>query len=548
MISNKITSLKDIKFFSEQHITLAIFGLLFSTAIVSSLWSGQLFGKLELLAIWIGLFILAALGLMTLSRLTFDHMHRGGAAFSKNNRYVLLCFLLLEIVFLVILLSNYPGFCSPDSNDIVNQALGASYYQNHFRYDGLSNHHPIFYTFVFWIIWVLTGSSSIPDLAIFIFLVLQSTCIAVGVAWAIGWLNRHCSSRLLVAFVSLLIVLSPVLLVHAGTMWKDVPFAVALLLLVLRLFDFSEKEALVWKDYFVLFGLCLAVSLLRNNGIYVSALVLLYMIWAFQGFRKRLIAVLASLITVLAIIQGPVFAVCHVAQGHFAETVSVPLQQIAAVVAANGEITEDQAAFFNQIRPLGEVAEAYSPSSTNSVKFSSSFNDGFLESHKIEFLLTWMQVVIQNPGITFKAWVNLTCGYWQPGYLADIGSRVTIYGNAPTSLLGISFDPYAYFAAFSKMFPGFFSMGNVIWAVLISLGILILRNQRNDLRKQITCFTPLLALELTLLIAAPIASDFRYILGMYFSLPFLLIMGNVFGLKEAWRPAAADVSDNSRNT
>lgn len=149
------------------------------------------------------------------------------------------------MLLVLILLSNYPGFCSPDSNDIVNQALGISQYQNHFRYDGLSNHHPFFYTFIFWLIWTISGSSSDPTFAVFLFLLVQSTFVSVCIAWALSWFNKHCSSRTLVALVSVASILSPVLLVHAVTMWKDVPFAVTFLVLVLKLFDYSGKA--VWE-------------------------------------------------------------------------------------------------------------------------------------------------------------------------------------------------------------------------------------------------------------------------------------------------------------
>lgn len=445
--------------------------------------------------------------------------------------FSLSCFIVLEVLFLLALLSNYPGFCSVDSNDIVNQALGISQYQNHFRYDGLSNHHPIFYTFIFWLIWIMSGSTSDPTFAVFLFLLVQSTFVSACIAWALGWFNKRCSSCALVILVSAASILSPVLLVHAVTMWKDVPFAVTFLVLVLKLFDYSTKTVWERKDYIGLFLLCLAISLLRNNGIYISILLFLYMIFVFKDLRKKLIGMLVTLILTMGFIQGPIFNACSISQGHFSESVSVPLQQIAAVAADDaGIITKEQEEFLNNIRPLSEIAEAYNPIGTNPVKFSPSFSDAYLESHKVEFMKTWAEIVIANPGIAVRSWIDLTCGYWQPGYSADIGSRVTIFGEQPTSTVGLTFNPYVYFSALNTELSWLFSMGNVIWLVVAALCILILRNKRNGIAKRMTCFVPMLALELTLLIAAPIVSDFRYLLGLYLLIPFLFILGDLFGL------------------
>ena len=96
----------------------------------------------------------------------------------------LLCFAALEVSFLAVLLSNWPGFCSTDSNDIVNQVLGVSEWSTWHRYDGLANHHPIFYTFLVWVVFQATAFFGSVDLSIGIFLFLQMTVAALCSAGA----------------------------------------------------------------------------------------------------------------------------------------------------------------------------------------------------------------------------------------------------------------------------------------------------------------------------------------------------------------------------
>lgn len=53
----------------KSFIVPAVFGLLLSSAVVVSLWANQVMGKLELLALWVGLAFVATLGLSLLSKL-----------------------------------------------------------------------------------------------------------------------------------------------------------------------------------------------------------------------------------------------------------------------------------------------------------------------------------------------------------------------------------------------------------------------------------------------------------------------------------------------
>lgn len=74
-------------------------------------------------------------------------------------------------------------------------------------------------------------------------------------------------------------------------------------------------------------------------------------------------------------------------------------------------------------------------------------------------------------------------------------------------------------------------MGSSTWLVLIALGVLVLRCKPVGLFKRVTCFIPLLALIVSLMVAVPIISNFRSILTIYLSIPFLLVLGNLFDVE-----------------
>lgn len=76
-------------------------------------------------------------------------------------------------------------------------------------------------------------------------------------------------------------------------------------------------------------------------------------------------------------------------------------------------------------------------------------------------------------------------------------------------------------------------MGNAIWIVLVSLFVMLINCKQAAARKKLSVLSPLLSLKLTILIATPIVSDFRYILNFFIMAPFLLYLGNVFGIRDS---------------
>ena len=71
---------------------------------------------------------------------------------------------------------------------------------------------------------------------------------------------------------------------------------------------------------------------------------------------------------------------------HFAESISIPLQQIAYTAKSNDSLDEEHE-FFENIISVEEMKKLYVKNSADEVKFSPNFNDNFLDTHKFEFLI-----------------------------------------------------------------------------------------------------------------------------------------------------------------
>ena len=63
------------------------------------------------------------------------------------------------------------------------------------------------------------------------------------------------------------------------------------------------------------------------------------------------------------------------------------------------------------------------------------------------------------------------------------------------------------------------SMGVACWIMLFSAGTMLIRREA----KKLLCLLPSFLLLLTVLVATPVATEFRYVYFMVFSMPFYLL-------------------------
>ena len=444
----------------------------------------------------------------------------------RTRKTFVICFAIIELVFLIGLLSAYPGLCSTDSNTLIYQVTGQDYYGVGMEYSGLSNAHPIFYTFLLWIVFSITAFMGSTYASLFTFMLLQTCYVAACLAYALTWLVKTGASKTYVKIALAFVVISPVIAAHVIILWKDIPFAATVLLLVLHLVNYSKQEKPTLKQTLKLGILLLLVSLFRNNGYYVALIVGVYLLVFNACVRKHAAIVTATLIVCISLLHGPIFSAFSISQGHFAESVGIPLQQLGATLVAGGEIDESSQETLNNIFPLETWKECYNPETTNSVKHHEQFNNEYLDSHKAEFLSAWARTLPAHISTYVRAWVLETYGYWQPGYVAYIGTDNVTFNEEPAhDLLGLHYSPQLIANTLRHQFPFLLGMGSLIWFSLATLMFSIVNSKKQHVRTKASIiaapYMPLIGLLATMLLAAPIVGDYRYIFSMYLVLPFL---------------------------
>lgn len=303
---------------------------------------------------------------------------------------------------------------TPDSLSQYSQAMGMT---------GYSNHHPFVHTLLIRL-FVSLGNAVFHNVyaGIACYTVFQMIAMAVIVVSCISVLIRRRAGKKLCFCFLLFYALVPYNGIFAVTMWKDILFSGVLLLFVLCIYRFlpiyREGRPLYQKPLlylsFLLWGIL--ACLMRSNGLYVVAATAPFLIYA---FRKQWKLILPSLLVILGcavLIKGPVMDSLGVAKPAFSESLSIPAQQIARVVAEGRALTEDQISLIGKTMDYPSIPDYYQPELSDPVKALIQYgHPEYLETHKGEYLKLWVQLGLKYPLDYWNAFVDQTKGYWFPG-------------------------------------------------------------------------------------------------------------------------------------
>lgn len=367
-----------------------------------------------------------------------------------------------------------------------------------------------------------------PEGGLAVYSASQCLLCALAAAYMVTWLGRR-MPRLVTCLVWLVFLLSPIHANLAINAVKDTLFCYALLLLIPLLYALWETDggALASKKTAIpLCALAVAVSLLRNNGIFVMAALCLMLLLLFRRHAKRILALTLVMVALPAAADAAAMRWIVKRDKLFVESMAVPLQQIAMVVADNGQITPEQATIIDTIMPLEEIAARYAPCTVDSLKWGTGgqlMNKTWLQNNKGLFLKTWAQMLPPNLMLYINAYLPLTYTYWAIGEPSSAQAFYYQFYNVEdfsVQVQHIRLLPEKVETALRSFYTKTTkapSIGSMIWVILF-LCLLVLTSRQ---KKRFIVFVPVLAVWLTLMVSAPIANAFRYGYSLYLCLPFL---------------------------
>lgn len=443
--------------------------------------------------------------------------------FSRKNWIIIA--LLMILCWCPYFLTYFPGNLSVDSYSSIAQSIGGELW---------NNHHPVMFTLFVKICLTVGNLFGSLEAGVCIFSLLQMTMLSLTLSYCLEWMRQKCIPFIIRVASFVFFGFSPLIAMYSCTMWKDILFSCWCLLLAMTVFDIvqyeSDRMLAHPKTLFRLTVLCLLVAFGRNNGIYIVIATLFALAVSYRTLWKKTVPVFFVTILSIVLIQGPGYDALNILKGHFAESVGIPLQQIGYTVKNDGYITDEQAAFLNEIMPLDKMKEAYDATSSNGIKFHQDFNNEFLEANKAEFIKVWTELLIQNPGKFVKAYCMQTMGYWQldtigytyvygaDDYWIDINERNIIQELFNIDLSAGIQNKLPLFYNQTPFVNLLFSTGFPIWLLCISAAVLFVRKRLRYAQSLV----PLLVLWGTLMIAAPTHGEFRYVFSMNLAIPFMI--------------------------
>lgn len=435
-------------------------------------------------------------------------------------RHTGLCsFLLCLLCWLPYFLYQYPGIMTPDSINQFEQVLHVIPY---------SNHHPWMHTLLIGVFYNLgyrlTGNMVI---AMSFYTFFQMCLLAFSAAYLITTMRQYRFRPIVCLIATLFFALIPYHGVFSVTVWKDIPFAASVMVFNCSMLRLIKKVSSLSLTAFTLSGL--TVCLFRSNGWYAFCLCLPFLLFYFRRSAKVFFPVLFGILVVALLIKYPVMNAFHVTQPDTVESLSIPAQQVAAVLCRDRPLREDQRELIENVIDLTYIKELYNPYYADNIKeLIRAGHPEYLDDHKKEFFRLWAELGLTYPGDYLAAYVNETYGYWYP----DSFYLVAEAEGVSATKLGVSHTPLIRGPLVVKakeiaiklggmvpIYGTLWSMGVIFWIFLFCIGNAFVRNEK----KKLILYLPGTALFFTVLIATPVATEFRYVYFLVFGLPFYLI-------------------------
>lgn len=507
------------------------------------------FGKgFVLLAGFIVFFTSLSLSLFSKLR-DMELTHDGKAPSRKQKTAVFFgCVVIMFIAWFPFFLMRFPGDITADSISELNQAIGL---------EALSNHHPIAHTMMIKLFFSLGKAIFHDDTrAAATYSVFQMILLASAFSYLITTAYSFCVKKPVLVIILAGYALLSYNAVYSVSMWKDVMFAAFIttfcttLWRLLRHYKSGSAKKPV-GTLILLFFTSVGVCLFRSNGMYAYMFMFPFLlVYCLKCRRILMICCSAAALAVSLIIKGPVYDSMGVTPPDTIESLSLPAQQIAAVIRdEESPLTLGQRQLLNNIIDVTKIPEAYNSNLSDPIKnlVRDSGNQEYLVEHKSEFLKLWIDLGKKYPARYLIAFINQTHGYYNPDVQNWVYAGEFRYDNMemeqksllPESVTKFLFDfrdLYRHYYFLGSLW----SIGTMVWVAVFMFGLLMVRKHRVLL----LIFLPGIGVWLSLMVATPVFAEFRYAYSFFTTLPLFCLLPFV----KAPVPAAAEAPAESEKT
>ncbi len=415
------------------------------------------------------------------------------------------------LVYFLYFLAFYPGNMSGDSLIQWKQLTALQF----------EDWHPVFHTLTQWFFTRFWISPAIVSL-------FQMTFLAAIFAQGMHYLRRQGVPLPVLFFAVAYMALHPVMGGFVVTLWKDVPYSIALLWLTIIAMKIADTQGkwLTFPSHLLQAGVVVAmVYFFRHNGM-APALVFLATLFFFYG--RRWVPVLLLMLLFFGFyktIKGPLFHTIK-AEGGFPGLAYGITHQIAAVAYHNGTISDQHWKFLNKILPQPYWKKLYIPYKSDDLIYLNVIP--FINANFNEYVRIWMDIVKKNPEIIANHILQSSSLIWRITYPPNSYFFSFCKSHPPASIeaqFGSKFPELRkYFVemyrALSKPKYSWFTTRPALYLYLTIIFAVMAWIKSGRLRGIFPLF-PVLANALALMLVLPV-QDTRFMFPVYLTLPLFL--------------------------
>ncbi|MBO4267478.1 MAG: hypothetical protein J5910_09870 [Lachnospiraceae bacterium] len=423
---------------------------------------------------------------------------------------------MLIIYMTIYLCCYYPGILSVDSIDQIGQFFTGQY----------SNHHPFYHSVVIGL-FLRAGLAVFGNInsAVAGFIIVQIIFMVTVFSFVIYNMAVLGLPRWVLVATSIWYCVMPFHFMYSFTLWKDVPFGAFVACLITFFIRIMTRKGNMRLNY-IGFSVCGPfICLFRSNGMFAYVFVFLALILLARK-QKKLLIITGMTILVCLILKYGVLKLFSVTPPDTVESLSIPLQQVARVIAEDGFIEDGDRALISQIIDIDSAKESYDPTISDPIKnlIRDFGNQDHLSQNMSAYAGVYLRTLSHNPMTYVIAWVDSTCGYWNSGY-----DYWVWYWDVQENPYGITrtirsegvlhaMDEYLWLYYNNTVLQLLTSIGLAVWILLILLAVSLFTGNRTATLSTI----PILAIILSLLISSPVFSEFRYMYALFCSLPMIM--------------------------
>ena len=322
----------------------------------------------------------------------------------RNNglKFFVLALLIIFGSYLVYFWRYFPAKMTPDSYSQIYQIQSGDF----------SDHHPVVHTKFVGLFYNLgTFLFHSNNWGIGLYTLVQMLIMASLYAYVCYYLYKQKVDLKICFLVLLAYAFLPQYTHYSVTLWKDILFSGSFILIFISLLEFSQNNFKIKQIILFTIGLIMMLFF-RHNGIYIVILMAPFLLWRFRDKIKLFASLLSVLLISFFVIKGPVYQSLGISKVSTKLSLSIPLQQMARVVALDKNIDKDSQKYLAKLMDIKKLQKEYLPYISDPAVNAS--NQEVINADKMKFIKVWVNLFFQNPQVYVEAYLVQTLGYWFP--------------------------------------------------------------------------------------------------------------------------------------